>query len=260
MREHALELPVVLKPDQGQRGLDVTIVRTSEAVEPVIVAAKGDLIAQAYVSGEEFGVFWVRDPGTDEGRVISITAKELPHVVGDGARTLERLVLDDRRAVAMWRSYLAGRLDADEFVPSPGEIVPLTDLGTHCRGAIFLDACELITPELTAAIDALARPYDGFWFGRFDLRAPSREALSRGEGLRIIELNGLTSEATHVYDARHSVLYAWKTLGAQWALAFRIARRNVDAGAPVTSVWQVVRMALGFVQQRRRGTADSTEG
>ena len=28
--------------------------------------------------GEEFGVFWVRDPDTDEGSLISITAKRLP--------------------------------------------------------------------------------------------------------------------------------------------------------------------------------------
>lgn len=256
MRAHDLELPVVLKPDQGQRGLDVTVVRTADAIDPLLAAARGDLIAQSFVPGEEFGVFWVRDPDTDAGRVISVTAKELPRVTGDGARTLAQLVLDDPRAVALWRSYLADRFDADELVPAAGESVPLTDLGTHCRGAVFLDACELITPELTAAIDALARPYEGFWFGRFDLRAPSASALKRGEGLRILELNGLTSEATHVYDARHSVLYAWRTLAAQWELAFRIARRNVAAGAPVTSVWEVVRMALGFVRGRRRGAVE----
>ena len=61
-----------------------------------------------------------------------------------------------------------------------GETVELGDLGTHARGAVFLDANELATPELVARVDAISRCYDGFYFGRYDVRVPSREALARG--------------------------------------------------------------------------------
>ena len=45
-----------------------------------------------------------------------------------------------------------------------------------------------------------------------------------------VELNGVTSEATHIYDRRHSVFYAWRTLCRQWSLAFEIGRENRARG------------------------------
>ena len=40
-------------------------------------------------------------------------------------------------------------------VPAPGEAVPLVELGSHCRGAVFLDGNHLHTPELEEAIEHL---------------------------------------------------------------------------------------------------------
>ena len=56
------------------------------------------------------------------------------------------------RACALHAAYLeelAGRAD---HVPAPGEVVPLVEVGTHARGAIFLDGEHLVTPELEAAV------------------------------------------------------------------------------------------------------------
>ena len=46
----------------------------------------------------------------------------------------------------------------------------------------------------------------------------------------MIELNGLTSEATHIYDPKNSIFYAWKTLIDQWSIAFDIAEANLKKG------------------------------
>jgi hypothetical protein len=60
--------------------------------------------------------------------------------------------------------------------------------------------------------------------------------LRAGRGLRVVELNGLTAEATHIYDPRHGLLYAYRVLFEQWRLAFEIAAANRARGARPASV------------------------
>ena len=239
--QHALEFPIVVKPDAGQRGSGVLVARDAASAHAYLREAPLDLVAQAYAPGQEFGVFYARLPSEPHGRIISITEKHLATVTGDGVHTLEELVLADPRAVCMADYYLHKNHRHVNDVLSAGEVRALGDLGTHARGAIFLDAGELATPQLTAAIDALSHGFDGFHFGRYDLRAPSREALARGEALRVIELNGVTSESTHVYDPKHSVLYGWRTFGAQWSLAFAIGAQNRARGAKVPRIVDLLR-------------------
>ena len=121
-------------------------------------------------------------------------------------------------------------------IPASGETVPLTDLGTHCRGALFLDAAEHITPELTAEIDRISHSFPGFHFGRYDLRAPNVEDFRAGRDLKILELNGVTSEATHIYDPKHGLLHAYRTLREQWTHCFEIGAKNAALGHAPSSI------------------------
>ena len=176
--------------------------------QPTLELSPSDVAFHAlreYAPGDEFGVFYYRLPGNDRGEIFSITEKKMPVVTGDGVRTLEQLILYDERAVCMADHYLglhAGRLGD---VLEEGERVELVELGTHCRGAIFLDGMRHRTPELERVFDEISRGFDGFWFGRYDVRTPDVEAFRRGEAFKIVELNGVTSEATHIYDPRHGL-------------------------------------------------------
>jgi hypothetical protein len=96
----------------------------------------------------------------------------------------------------------------------------------------------------------VAATFPGFSFGRFDLRGPSAEAIAGGD-FRVIELNGVTSEATHIYDPRHSVFYGWRTLCHQWRLAFEIGAAHRAAGARPTPAWELLRAALAYRRQAR---------
>jgi hypothetical protein len=134
----------------------------------------------------------------------------------------------------------AGRLDD---VPAAGERVVLAELGTHCRGALFLDGGNLVTPELVVAIERVSRTFNGFYFGRYDVRADSEAAFKRGE-FRVIELNGVTSEATSIYDPAHSVWFGWRVLCVQWRLAFAIGEANRARGTRplgVREIWRLLR-------------------
>ena len=242
---------VVLKPDAGQRGSGVAMLEDPAAVRARARDLGHDAILQECVDGEEFGVFYVREPGSAAGRVFGVTTKVLPTVTGDGQRTCEELLLDDERACAMHAAYLeelAGRADA---VPASGEIVRLVEVGTHARGAIFLDGAHLVTPELEAAVERIAARYEGFHFGRFDLRAPSAEHLARGEGLKVIELNGVTSEATRIYDPKHSIVGAYRILFEQWEIAYAIGAANAAAGASTTSLAGILRAWMAYRRSQR---------
>ncbi|MEO8276582.1 MAG: VTT domain-containing protein, partial [Thermoanaerobaculia bacterium] len=258
MRASTLSLPVVLKPDVGERGRDVAVVRSVEEITAFLLNFTGTLLVQEYVAGEEFGVFYVRRPEETHGTIFSITGKRFPAVVGDGRRRLEELILADPRAVCMAPLYLKANLARIDDVPAAGESVQLVEIGNHCRGTVFLDARDLATPELAAAIDRFARRFSGFCFGRFDLRVPSVADFRAGRNLRILELNGVTSEATHIYAPGASLLEAYRTLFAQWRLAFEIGAANVARGAQATGARELFRLLRERRQRQHRGRRFAT--
>jgi hypothetical protein len=188
------------------------------------------VLIQQYVEGREYGVFYYRYPDQPAGHIFSITDKRLPVVTGDGIHTLEELILADERAVCMAGLYLDRHQAQLHEIPPAGVSVRLGDLGNHCQGALFLDGAELNSPALAAAIDQLSRGYAGFYFGRYDLRVPTEADLKAGRNITILELNGASSEATHIYDPQHNVLTAWRTLREQWRILFAIADQNRRAG------------------------------
>jgi pimeloyl-ACP methyl ester carboxylesterase/membrane protein DedA with SNARE-associated domain len=235
LEEHELKFPVVLKPDAGQRGSGVAIIRSVAELEDYIAHANFSVIVQEYIPGVEFGIFYVRHPSENCGYILSITEKRMPVVVGDGRRSLEELILADERAVAM-SSYYIGRNCKDAHRKlAAGEQFQLVEIGTHCRGAIFLDGGRHLTKALGEAIDRIAGRFAGFYFGRFDVRVPSSEDLEAGRSLKVVELNGVTSEATHIYDAKLSLAEAYGVLFKQWRLAFEIGNENRVRGAVPTS-------------------------
>lgn len=246
MEASGLSLPVVLKPNQGQRGSGVVIVGTPEALVSRLSSAPFDLILQEYAPGHEFGVFYYRRPSEDRGRIYSLTEKRFPGVVGDGRRSLEDLILADDRAVCLEQVHRNVHRAALQRVPAAGERVQLVDVGSHCRGSLFLDAADLVTPELEDAFDAIARTFEGFYFGRFDVRTPSIVDFRQGRNFKIVELNGVTSEATHIYDPGTRLWPAYRVLARQWRLAFEIGAENHRRGAMLTPVSDLIALTLGY--------------
>ncbi len=243
MSARALDFPIVLKPDVGERGSGVAIVGSLDEADQYLRQSTGDILCQAYVSGPEFGVFYYRKPGNTSGAIFSITEKRLPTVTGDGKRTLEELILSDDRAVCMAKFLLAQHCHRLWDVPARGVEVPLVWVGTHCRGAAFYDGGWVRTAALEGAVDEISRGYDGFWFGRYDVRAPSVERLQAGE-FTIIELNGATSEATNIYDPTTRLLDAYRILFAQWRILFEIAAHHREAGVKPSSIREIVALLL----------------
>ena len=251
MNRHGFGFPTVLKPDVGERGADVAVLRSSDEVQAYLSRRPARALVQEYVHGLEYGVFYYRYPDEADGHIFSITDKRFPAVTGDGSRTLERLILDDDRAVAMARVYLAHHRDRLFEVPAIGERVQLVELGTHCLGAVFSDGKAVKTPALEAAFDRISKGVPGFYFGRYDIRTPSLEDFKAGRNFKIIELNGVTSEATHIYDPQNSLRDAYRVLRAQWRIAFEIGAQNVKRGAAPARLRDLAQLLVQHKGPRR---------
>jgi membrane protein DedA with SNARE-associated domain len=230
MKTEGLTYPLVMKPDAGQRGVGVTIVKNEADLKTRFTHTHQDVIIQEYVDGYEFGVFYVRYPGQKSGQIFSITDKRLLAVVGDGQSTLERLILSHDRAVCMAPFHLKMHYRHLYDIPPKDQTIPLVEIGTHCRGALFLDGNHLNTPALEAVIDRLSRGFRGFYFGRYDIRALSVEDFKNGCNFKVIELNGVTSEATHIYHPGTRLWHAYQVLMQQWKMAFQIGAANRQRG------------------------------
>lgn len=206
----------ILKPDVGQRGVGVKLIRLPEQAAACLHQTDAPLLVQRYAPGPaEAGIFYYRFPDEPRGRIFAITEKIFPTVTGDGRHTIEDLVWNDARARFMAETYLR-RLGArrSEVLPA-GETLKLVEAGNHAQGCIFRDGAHLWSAQLERRLDEISRRLDGFFIGRYDLRYASDEDLRAGRNFQIIELNGAASEATNIYDARTSLIAAYRTLFRQ---------------------------------------------
>ncbi len=245
INDNNLNFPLALKPDKGERGKAVEIVKQLSQINEILADVEEDYILQEFASGEEVSIFYYRYPSDETGSIYSITEKRFPTVAGDGESTLEELILMDDRAVSLARNYFDENKDSLTETPARGEKVTLINIGTHSRGAIFMEGIWLKTPELEVAIDKICKGYNGFFFGRFDIRTPSFEDLMQGKNFKIIELNGVTSESTNIYDKRYSLFDAYRILFKQWKIAFEIGEENYNKGAKKTSFISLIKLLFG---------------
>ena len=254
----AWTFPLVLKPDVGQRGAGVRLARAWNDVVEYLGRMPDPVIVQPYHPGPyEAGVFYYRLPDRARGRILCITDKHFPVLTGDGRSTLEDLIWAHPRYRMQAPTFLA-RLGARAAeVPASGLAVPLGIAGNHAQGAMFTDGGHLITPDLEARIDAIAREYEGFYIGRFDIRYSDPAAFRAGEDLAIVELNGATAECTNIYDPANSLLAAYRQLFLQWRLVFSIGAANRSAGRPVSSPQQLFELVRTHLTNRVQvGAAD----
>jgi membrane protein DedA with SNARE-associated domain len=241
-REYKITLPFILKPDVGQRGNGVRLIRSMRAALEYLEEVNAPVILQLYITGpNEAGVFYYRLPGESRGHIFAITEKIFPVITGDGTRTVEQLIRADSRAALIARTYLRRFASRRDEVLAPGETLKLVETGNHAQGCIFRDGMHLHTETLGRVIDEISQKLPGFFIGRYDIRFGNDEDLKQGQNFQIVELNGASSEATSIYDPRNSLFSAYRTLFQQWRLVFAIGaanRANGHAPSSLAALWR----------------------
>ncbi len=228
LRALGLGFPVIAKPDIGWCGFGVRRLDDERDLDAYVAAypAGETLLLQEYLDlAGEAGLFYLRWPGERRGRLLSLTVREPPAVVGDGSSTLRELAARD----VLLRQRLA-LYDDLERVPRAGEAVTLSTVWSHRMGGLYRDLSHAITPVLEATLDALAVGMPEFHVGRFDVRFTSVAALACGE-FKIIEINGAGSEAINFFDRDVPFFAAYRGVLDKTAMVFALAAANRARGA-----------------------------
>ena len=223
IKANHLQIPFIAKPDVGQRGFGVKVIRSEQELESYLGLADGNVIIQKkseYLC--EAGIFYVRKPDSTKGFIFSITDKKFPFVIGDGVTTLGDLILEDKRARVIASTYFKRHKEFLDQILNRNQKYVLSECGNHCQGALFLNGYHLSTPQLLSAIEEIAQRVPDFYFGRIDIRYKSESDLKLGINFEIVEVNGAGSEATHIWDSKTKLLDAYQVLFQQWHLLFSI--------------------------------------
>lgn len=227
----AISFPVILKPDIGFRGFLVHKISNEEQLENTLKNIRVDHIIQEYVDFPvEVGVFYYRFPQNERGSIPSITVKEFLSVTGNGKHTLSELIILNPRAILQLEKLKVKFSSMWNQVVPEGEQILLESIGNHNRGTKFINGNYLYCQNLQDTFDKLNKKMEGFYFGRFDIRTKSIEDLKKGINFKILEVNGVGAEPTHVYDPNYKLINAWKDMLHLWKVIYLIALQNKERG------------------------------
>ena len=222
--------PFIFKPDMGERGRNIELIRNEEDWKRVYGQSSEAFILQEYISyPHEFGVLYYRFPSGEDG-ITSVVAKGFLTLKGDGQLTLKDLICQDLRARPRNAYFFDRYADQLDRVLANGEEFVLEHIGNHSRGTTFFNANHLIGEELLQVFREISAPVDGFYYGRYDLKVPSEEDLKQGRNIKIFELNGVNSEAAHIYDPAGKLGNAYRDVFQNLELVFKISKENAKRG------------------------------
>jgi hypothetical protein len=233
LKDSELGFPIVGKPDMGCRGAGVNLLKDKVGLSKYLqnYPIGSEFMLQKLAEWEpEAGIFYVKHPHENTGRITSIALKYTPYVVGDGQHTLKELIELDERANKVSHLYKIRHKDSLNKVISKGEPFRLVFAASHCRGAVFTDGRDYITEALTQKIDEIMKGFPEFYYGRLDVKFENVDQLKQGQNISIIEVNGASSESLHIWDKNAGLVEAWRSLIWQYRTLFAIGAENRARG------------------------------
>jgi hypothetical protein len=183
-------------------------------------------------------------PDHTNGQITSITKKEFLSIVGDGQKSIEQLMELSARARFQIKAVKKRLGEAINNVLKNGETLVLEPIGNHCRGTAFLNNNHLITNQLERVFDQICNEIDGFHYGRFDLKVDTIDHLMVGKNIKIMELNGVSSDPGHIYDPNYKLLKAYAEIAKHWKILADISIAQQNKGIkpiPINILWPVVK-------------------
>ncbi len=226
-----ITFPLIAKPDMGFRGFLVKRIHNQADLKTYLDKNNSvKIIIQEFVIlKEECGIFYHRFPNEEKGKITSITLKKFLSVVGDGKSTLSKLILADERAFLYYDLLQKIHQQKMQKIPEKDKKVTLTVIGNHSKGTQFLNGNHLISEKLEATFDKLNKEIKGWYYGRLDIKYNTFEELERGENFKVLEINGILAEPTHIYDASvkgATYFSALKAIKNNWKVMTHIAKQN----------------------------------
>ncbi len=232
LKTHLLEYPLIAKPDTGLRGLEVEVItQTNELLNYLKRVSRTDILIQEFIEHPiELGILYSKTPLNNHKKISSVTLKEFLSIKGDGVSTFRALLSKNIRAEKQFDFFKIKYQSLWDTVIDEGKTIRVEPIGNHNRGTKFVNANLLITPKLVAVVDEIVKHIPGFYYGRIDLKAQSIRKLMNGEEIRVLEINGVNSEPTHIYDSNTTLVSAYNDIFNHMNTIYEISKQNKTQG------------------------------
>ena len=226
IRSAGFDLPFTVKPDVGMKGLLFRKITSWEQWRIYHEKMKVEYLVQAFVDFPvEYSVFYYRHPASEKGLISGFIQKDLLQIRGDGLSTINELIKVHPKAKSRMTELQVRHADKLDKIPLPGEIYYLSYAGNHNRGAQFTNLAHEIDDTLLNFFDKLSHQ-TSFFYGRYDIKASSVQALKEGKEFSILEFNGCGAEPNHIYDCGMSLFEAYRVLLSHWSALYLISAHN----------------------------------
>lgn len=231
LHRSAIQYPFIVKPDVGMKGILFRKIDTVEQLISYHQKMPVVYLIQALLEHPiELSVFYYRYPGEQKGVISGMIQKELLEVIGDGTHTLWELILLHPRAQFRLEEMRAHHGHRADFILPKNEQFYLSYAGNHNRGARFINLINEVDADLLAVFDGLSLHSGQFYYGRYDIKCNSIEALKEGKEFMILEFNGAGAEPNHIYDAGISLGAAYREILRHWKVLYEISWINREKG------------------------------
>lgn len=245
LKQSNIEYPCIAKPDMWRIWRDVKKIQNENELISYYQYIQEPIIIQEFIDYSfEFWVFYYRLPSENKWHITWIVEKQFMFLEWDGVNTFEQLVYYHPRSKYYYNQMRSEYEIQRKSIPVRGEKIQLNYIGNHCRWSVFYDVSNLINPELEKIFDNISKEIDWFYFGRYDIKVKSIEDLKQGN-MKIIELNGIGSLPTHIYDPKHTIWNAYSTIFKHRDIAYRISRINYQKGilyTPLKEALKIIKM------------------
>ncbi len=250
--ESGLQYPVIAKPEVGERGWLISRINNLQELKQHVSTHTIDLILQPFISSPlEVSIMVYRMPDGSKSDVTSICQKEFLHVIGDDRSTLEELIVAQDRAILQYEKLINKYGDRFEEILPAGEYLLLEPIGNHCRGTKFINANTQIDAPIRNVMTSILESMPGMYYGRFDMKIESWDAMRAGRGISIMEFNGTSSDPAHIYDPNYKLLKAYSDMAFHWGIMGQIARQNKRAGIKSVGFKQIISALFLYFRYKR---------
>ena len=253
IKQAGISFPLIAKPDIGFRGILVKKIKDEQSLKNHLKRLPIDFVIQEFLQMDaEFGVLFYRLPDEEKGNISSITTKEFLSITGDGRSTVRELAMKKERAKLQIDRLSMEDPELLEKIPEKGAYISLGEIGNHNKGTRFINGNHLINDAIIKTFNRINKEMQGFYYGRFDLKCNSLDDLHTGENIKILELNGVFAEPTHMYDPVAGTYFqCLKTIMKHWEIIYRISKENHKRGEPYMAVKAMLREMFSLYRYKQ---------
>ena len=201
--------PLIAKPNIGKRGFSAALLKDQADLSTYVNNSHVDFLIQEYIDyPDECGIFYVRHPSQQNGKITSIGLKTLLAITGDGTSSMSELLR--QRGLNENSGSALPHYDLERTILATGEVVVIEPIGSHNRGTVVVSGDHLINDQLLRSIESALGKFE-LYYGRLDIKYESWDRLLAGE-FKIIEINTITSEPLSMYDRRVGLIDKYRML------------------------------------------------